>query len=444
MLELDIDNFEINDDFIKLLIDQPHYLGWLLGKEKLNPLHSEWIKYIWDTTEHRALMAFRGAYKSTSIDVVGIIRNFLVRPNERIALVRKSFNDASTIVDSVRQGMQIPVIKEIFKYAHGFYPKATMQKEGKLRYNFKSTITPEVNLTAFGTDSSLTGFHFDRILCDDIITLKDRISRAEREHTKEIVRELATNIIDPGKPIMFIGTPWHKNDAWEDINSFCPIAMYSIDDYNFLGEKAMEEKRKTTTPFLFSANYRLILKDDENSLFTEPKMAEGWDYNIRNAVAHLDAGFDGSDYCALTILSPLDGKSYTETKKMQGVGFCYPGHVKTWMDKIVLYYKRYKCRAIYIESNADKGYVAEALKKAGLNVIVYHESQNKDVKISTFLYEYWDGIYWSPNTDDEYLNMILDYRPNTKEHDDCPDSCASLIREVCKPNKKKNKSLYEW
>lgn len=446
MEEFDFSNIEVNDELLKILIDQPHYLGWLMGKDKLNSLHSEWIKYIWDTEngEPRALMSFRGGYKSTSIDVVGIVRNFLIHPNERIALVRKSMTDASTIVDSVKQAMNIPVIKEIFKVAHGIYPKATMAKEGKLRYNFKTTITPEVNLTAFGTDSSLTGFHFDRILCDDIITLKDRISKAEREHTKEVVRELATNIIDPGKSIMFIGTPWHKDDAWVDINSYCPIAMYPVSEYNFLGEKAMEDKRKTTTPFLFSANYELELKDDESCLFTEPTMALGWNYMIRGAVAQLDAGFDGSDYCALTILAPLDGKPYTETKQMQGVGFCYPGHVKTWMDKIVAYYKRYKCRAIYIETNADKGYVAEALKKEGLNVIVYHESQNKDIKISTFLYDYWTKIYWSPATDDEYLNMILDWRIGTKDHDDCPDSCASLIREVCKPNKKKTSSLYQW
>ena len=444
-MDFNIDDFEINDSFIKILIDQPHFLGWLIGKEKLNPLHSEWIKYIWDSQngEPRALMSFRGGYKSTSIDVVGCVRNFMIHPDERIALIRKSMTDASTIVDSVKQAMEVPIIKEIFKYIYGFYPKATMAKEGKLRYNFKSTITPEVNLTAFGTDSSLTGFHFDRILCDDIITLKDRISKAEREHTKEIVRELATNIIDPGKPIMFIGTPWHKEDAWVDINSFCPIAMYPIGEYNFLGEEAIEEKRKTTTPFLFSANYELELRKDTSLLFSDPHIAKGWDYNNRYVYCHLDAGFDGSDYCALTFLSPLDVMDFTRAKKFQGVGFCYPGHVKTWMNEIVRYYKRYKARAIYIETNADKGYVAEALRKQGLNVRTYHENENKDIKITTNLYEYWDKIYWSPNTDDEYLDMILDYRPETKDHDDPPDSCASLIREVCKPNKARSRSLYE-
>ena len=268
-----MDTYEINEDFLKLVIDQPHYLGWLIGKDKLNSLHSEWIKYCWDSNEPRALMAFRGGYKSTAIDVVGIIRWFLIKPNERIALIRKSFNDASTVVSAVKQAMEMPEVKELFKVAHGFYPKATMAKEGKLRYNFKTTITPEVSLTAHGIDGSLTGMHYDKIICDDIITLKDRISKAERERTKEIVNELATNIIDPGKGSLWIGTPWHKEDAWEEINKFADIAMYPITQYNFLGEKAVEDKRRTTTPFLFAANYELEIHKYETSLFSEPNMA---------------------------------------------------------------------------------------------------------------------------------------------------------------------------
>ena len=145
---MDGTNFEINEEFLKLVIEYPHYLGWLIGKDKLNPLHSEWIKYCWDSNGPRALQAFRGGYKSTSIDVVGTIRWWLMQPNDRIALIRKSFNDSSTVVTAVRQAMELPQVKELFKVAHGFYPKAITAKDGKLRYNFKTTITPEVSLTA--------------------------------------------------------------------------------------------------------------------------------------------------------------------------------------------------------------------------------------------------------------------------------------------------------
>lgn len=437
---MDGNNFEINEDFLKLVIDQPHYLGWLMGKEKLTSLHSEWIKYCWDSNEPRALQAFRGGYKSTAIDSVGIVRNFLVNPNERIALIRKSYQDSCTIVNAVRQAMELPQIKKLFTVAHGFVPKAITAKEGKLRYNFKTTITPEVSLTAHGLESSLTGTHYDRIICDDIITLKDRISRAEREKTKEMVNEIATNIIDPGKGSIWIGTPWHRDDAWNEINKFADIAMYPLSKFNFLGEEAAEQKKRTTTPFLYAANYELEIRKDESALFTEPKMLDGWNY-LKRAYAHVDAAFDGDHYCAMTILSPVDENEPYNAKRFQGIGFAYPGNVKAWVKEIARYYKKYKCQYIYCETNPDKGYLATQLQKEGLRVRTYAESENKHIKISTNLYEYWDKIYWSEDTDPEYLNQILDYREGS-EPDDSPDSCASLIREICKPNKSKSKALY--
>lgn len=434
--------FYFTDEILKGLINNPHLLGHLMGKDKLNPLHSEWIKYCWDSNKPRALQAFRGGYKSTAIDVVGIVRWFLMQPNDRIAIIRKSFNDAATIVSAVKQAMELPQIKELFKYAHGFYPKATMAKDGKLRYNFKTTITPEVSLTAHGIDSSLTGMHYDKIICDDIITLKDRVSKAERERTKEIVNELATNIIDPGKGSLWIGTPWHKDDAWNEINKFADIALYPMSLYNFLGEKVMENKKKTTTPFLYAANYELEIHKDENSLFSDPKMAEGWNY-FKKSYAHIDCAYDGDHYCALTILSPLDNDDPTLAKEFQGIGFTYPGNCKAWANEVMRLLRKYKARFLLNETNPDKGYFANQMEKLGARTKTYAESENKHIKISTNLYEYWDRIHWSPDTDPEYLNQILDYRERS-EPDDAPDSCASLIREICKPHKARSRSLYEW
>lgn len=435
-----MESFEITDEFIKGLIENPHLLGHFIGKDKLTPLHSEWIKYCWDSNEPRALQAYRGGFKSTAIDLVGILRWFLIQPNDRIALIRKSFNDSTTIVSAVRQAMELPQVKELFKKAHGFVPKATMAKDGKLRYNFKTTITPEVSLTGFGIDSSLTGMHFDKIICDDIITLKDRISKAERERTKEVVNEIATNIIDPGKGSIWIGTPWHQDDAWTEINKFADIAMYPISQFNFLGEKAVEDKKRTTTPFLFAANYELEIRKDETSLFSEPKMAEGWDYTKRS-YAQIDCAYDGNHYCALTIVSPLDNDDPTLAKQFQGIGFAYPGHCKAWANEVARLCRRYKARFLLNETNPDKGYFANQMEKLGIRTKTYAETENKHIKISTNLYEYWENILWSPDTDPEYLNQIIDYREGS-EPDDAPDSCATIFREICKPNKSRSKALW--
>ena len=43
-------------------------------------------------------------------------------------------------------------------------------------------------LTGMGIGGSLTGKHYDLIFTDDIVNLKDRASRAERERTKDAGR----------------------------------------------------------------------------------------------------------------------------------------------------------------------------------------------------------------------------------------------------------------
>ena len=63
--------------------------------------------------------------------------------------------------------------------------------------------------------------------------------------------------------------------------------------------------------------------------------------------------------------------------------------------------------------------------------IPYSESMNKFLKISTHLRSNWKNIIWLEDTDPEYINEILDYS-EFAEHDDSPDSAASLLRKYDK------------
>jgi len=417
---------------------QPHKIGWLIGFDKLNPIHSDWIRYVWESNGHRALQAYRGSYKTTAVVVVGAIRWMLFHPNERLLLTRKSFKAAAEVTKAISSAMQMREIQELFKQAHGRYPKAKIDREGDLTYSFKSTITPEGNITGKGIDQDITGHHYDKIINDDIISLRDRISKAERERTIEVVRELATNIIDPGKGCGWTGTVWHREDAWRVIRSFTPVTRYPISgksycytskaemDNNFIGEEAAANKKKTTTPFLYAANYELTLGKDESLLFHDPVWPRKWDYSARNVVAQLDTAFDGDHYCALTIAAPIrteNGKQF-----YQAVGFAYPGHIEDWEQQIELYYKRYRISHIHVEANADKGASAKRLRERGLSIKPYYEGTNKHIKISSHLYPVWPYIEWSEETDEEYMSQIIEYKEGV-EPDDAPDSAASLFRE---------------
>ena len=91
----------------------------------------------------------------------------------------------------------------------------------------------------------------------------------------------------------------------------------------------------------------------------------------------------------------------------------------------------FRAGSISCEKNADKGYLAKELRGLGYSVNPYDESMNKFVKISTYLRSKWKNIVWLEDTDPEYINEILDYSEHA-EHDDSPDSAASLLRKMSK------------
>jgi hypothetical protein len=409
----------VDKKLLQKIRDEPHLLGHLLGYDKLFELHSRWIQECWDSPGAHALMAFRGSYKTTSVVTVGIIRRLLFFRNSRILVIRKTHTEACKIVNAVSRAFDRPEIQALFTMTHGIAPVKKTDAEGHVLFNFKTTSTPEPSLLAFGIRDAITGTHADVIIADDIIGSQDRGSRAEREKVKENIRELAANIIDPGALTIWLGTKWAAGDGWDVIESFAEINKYPVSKYNFLPEEEIEEKRKRLTPFLFAINYELELIADESLLFQDPRWGpfdrETW--RQRKVYAHIDAAYGGGDTCALTVMAGN-----------HAAGWLYEGNVTQWYDFIKRKYTEYHCSEILLETNADKGFLAKELQGIGLNTRVYNENTNKEIKISTYLYEAWPDLLWDEQTDPDYMNQILDWRPDGKGNDDAPDSAASLVR----------------
>jgi hypothetical protein len=405
---------------LDLIAKQPHIIGWIAGRDKLTPLHSEWIKYIWTSGKSVSLMAHRGSYKSTAIVVIGAVWYMLFNPDIRIAVVRKTYADAVDATATIAKIMEMPEIRELFRFAHGEYPEFTRRREGTISFNFKKTVTPEGSVTAYGLNSPLTGRHFDFILCDDISTLKDRLYRAEREYTMNIWRELSTNIIDRGHACCYIGTPWSPQGVESIIP---PPKKYSIHDCNLISLQELEQIRATTTPSLFAANYELEFRADDDALFKDPIYSKWQAEEIETVRAQIDAAYGMGDTCALTISARRKN-----TGIIQMAGFTSKLSIAEWMPKVAELCRLYKVRKVYVEKQSDRGWTASMLKKEKLNVCEYSEDTKKQHKISTFLYEIWPSIEWAPESDDEYMEQIVDWTAEAKTLDDAPDSAASLCR----------------
>lgn len=416
---------------LQRILEYPHELGFLIGKTKLTPLHSRWIRELWLPEETTFLQAHRGAYKTTSCVEIGMIWRWLFNPNLRIGLIRESWTVACATLDAIKKHMDNPALKHIFYLAHGQVPRALTKAKGHLLYDFKKVDTKENSGDAYGIAQIPTGSHYDILCMDDIVTINDRISKAKRESTKIALNECLNNILDPGCYARITGTPWHPDDAYESKTEsgerILPSPMkYDCYSTGILTPEQIEKLKSRSTKSMFGANQLLTHIPDEGNIFQDPVYG-AWDYRVpsQSVYGHIDAKYTGTDMGAVTVMARRpDGK-------IQARGWAFTEDVKVITNKVKSWIRLYRCTQIRCETNADKGYLARDLASGNTHSVAvtgYHEAMNKHIKIITYLKRYWPDIIWDPETDPLYMAMILDYREG-EEPDDAPDSAASLIRD---------------
>lgn len=195
---------------------------------------------------------------------------------------------------------------------------------------------------------------------------------------------------------------------------------FLMDDNPILGE---EEKKKAAEMFHGVFYRRYILGEwcaADGALFPERPEFTGDEKQLYDGIAHLDASYGGADYTAFTC-----ARRRGDTIFM--FGKLWHAHVDTVMDAVVASCQRLRCGPMYVESNADKGFLGREFRARGLVTRMYHESENKYTKIATKLRKWWRNIVFLEGTDPDYIAQIMDYT-DAAEHDDAPDSAACVCR----------------
>lgn len=408
---------------LEYMIQYPAALGRRLGYPDLrDELHGVWMHDMLTGVEDMTLQAHRGSYKTTCLCIVLAIL-LGVEPDKTMMFLRKTDDDVSEVI---KQVCRIVEHEEFKRLTSWLYARDENTPADPLRI-VKSTMTEittdayaaprgAVQLLGIGIGGSLTGKHADIIVTDDIVNLKDRRSRAEREMTKATYMELQ-NVLNRGGRFINTGTPWHKEDAFTIMP---PARRYDCYSTGLIDKKGLERLRQAMSPSLFAANYELQHIASENALFTlQPKFTSD-EAMLRDGIAHIDAAYDGEDYTAMTCAKRVGGTVYM-------FGRLWRAHVDTVLDAALADCERLMCAPISCEDNADKGYLAKEIKKRGGVSRRYSEKMNKYVKISSYLRKWWGNIVFLEGTDRAYINQIMDYTEDA-EHDDAPDSAASMCR----------------
>lgn len=402
---------------LKLIQEKPVLIGNWVGFPDLVELHNEWLKTFLFATDDQTLLAHRGSYKTTDL-AVAISLLMVLYPNKTIIFLRKTDTD---VIEIITQVAKILTSLEFIRLVFALYKtklKLVKFNTTEIDTNLKTSARGTSQLLGMGIGASLTGKHADIVITDDIVNIKDRTSKAERERTKLQYQELQ-NVKNRGGRFINTGTPWHKDDA---INLMPNVQRFDCYQTGLITKEQLKHLQQSMSPSLFAANYELKHIADEDSLFDAPKYTDKVEL-IYNGIAHIDAAYGGSDSTAFTIFKEqADGT-------IVGYGRKWQKHVDECLAEIFAIHEDLRAGTFHVENNGDKGYLAKDLKKAGKHAKEYHEKANKFIKISTYLRKYWPEIVWLDSTDPEYMAEILDYTENAT-HDDSPDSAASLTRII--------------
>ena len=378
-------------------------------------MHSIWIKEIVFGDKDFTLQAHRGSYKSSAL-AVAIALIMIIYPTRNIIFLRKTDNDVSDMIGMVSKILRSDVIKDIAAITRNTELRIVMENQESISTNFWISPMGAPQMRGKGIKSSITGSHAWYVITDDICNLEDRISHAERERTKLQYNELQ-NIRNRGGRIINIGTPWHKEDVFSLMNF---IVRYDCYHTGLISPAKIQELRESMTPSLFAANYELKHIADDEALFKTSPVFTDDEELLANGISHVDAAYSGKDYTAFTCGKYADGKIYL-------YGRLWRRHIEEVMDTIICDADRLKCWPLYNENNGDKGFVNKEFRKRNRWSKEYRESQNKYVKISSYLRKWWPRIVFLNGTDAEYISQIMDYTEDA-EHDDAPDSAACICR----------------
>lgn len=416
----------MNEKLVKSLKEEPVKYARLLGFDLLTDLHNEWIKdMVWQQEADETLLAHRGSYKTTCVSFA-LALIIVLKPSKTTIFIRKTDTDVIEIAKQTDKILRSDLFSYIVKEIYGVDLEITSNSY-QIDTNLNTGTKGTPQLICLGIYTSLTGKHSDYIFTDDIVNVQDRISQAERDRTKLQYQELQ-NIKNRGGRIFNTCTPWHKHDA---ISELMPNKkFYDCYSTGLISESKLRDLRESMDPSLFAANYELKHIASDQALFTKPNYTAD-ETLLYEGVSHIDASYGGADWTAYTIMKKANGKIYA-------LGKTWQKHVDDCLTEIQALQERFKAGTVYNEKNADKGYLAKELQQRGMLPKLYQEKQNKYVKISTYLRREWKNIYWLEETDRDYINQVLDYTENA-EHDDSPDSAASLIRQMEKGTTHRNR-----
>lgn len=229
------------------------------------------------------LLMPRGTFKSSVVTIAFTLQFFLNEPNGRVLIDSETFSKSKAFLREIQDHLvNNEIYREIFKAIHGMYPytkksEAKLWTDSEIILPCRNAAKKEPSVSCAGIDVTKNGMHYDLIIADDLHSEKNVTNKEQIQQVIDHYK-LAFSLLDPGKPMIIIGTRWDYSDLYQHIIDFenedfniLKKSAYNPDGSllfpEVLNEEALDKIRRRQGTGIFSKQYLNEPVSDENATF---------------------------------------------------------------------------------------------------------------------------------------------------------------------------------
>lgn len=404
------------------------------------------------------LLMPRGTFKSSIVTIGFTLQYILNDPNARILIDSETYTKAKDFLVEVKGHLESnQKYRKIFKAIHGVFPDES-KKNPSVRWTDRAVDlacrtrwTKEPSISCSGIDRSINGMHYDLIIADDLHSEKNTTNKEQIDQVKNHYK-LVFSLLDPGKPIIVIGTRWDYQDLYQSIlenerDSFNILVRQAKEKDGTLffperlTEAFLEEQKKRQGTYIHSCQYYNQPVDDDTATFKQSYIRyKKWEQvkdMPMNWFLAIDPSEEGpySDYVAM-VLAGMDYQQEIYVRKVYRAKMTDAQTINLMFD----WYLKYQPRRIAVEIIATQSRFGKALlleqKERGIwlpiKEIKSRESSKED-RIETLAPFYEFGRIHHIETCDQIDDLEYELLHFPKgSHDDMIDALATIL-EIAQP-----------
>ena len=194
-------------------LKHPYYLGkYVLEYDKFEQIHYDLLSFAMNIINNKISEGLdlepRGCFKTSAVSITLPIFMELKNPDINMLINHKVKGTSTAILDEIQDHYKInKLFIELFGNRIGH-----IWRQGYITSKHRTKPSKEPTIASGSVDKELVAGHYHIVINDDIVTLKDYLSKKERDKTK-IFYHSVKYLAEEGS-ILNVGTRWDEDDLY--------------------------------------------------------------------------------------------------------------------------------------------------------------------------------------------------------------------------------------